>query len=100
MLTITLSELMSDIQITQMKADGTLDESGEMSRLRKSLVEMTDEDKSRDFLLECCLSENTLTHLPEGSLANRWSWNEVKYLSDNLLLALNAGLEHALLVSR
>ena len=29
MVTITLSELISEVQVTQMKSDGTLEESGE-----------------------------------------------------------------------
>ena len=37
MLTITLSELLSDVQVTQMRSDGSLEESGEALRLRKSL---------------------------------------------------------------
>lgn len=99
MLTITLSELMSDVQVTQMKSDGTLEESGEARRLRKSLVEMADESKSNSLLVECGLPDNALVAIPEGVPENRWSWPDVKILSDNLLLALDASLEHALLVS-
>lgn len=99
MLTITLSELMSDVQVTQMKSDGTLEESGEARRLRKSLEEMADEYKSTNLLRECGLPENALVAILESSAENRWSWSEVKYLSDNLILALDASLEHALLVS-
>lgn len=95
MLTITLSELLSDVQVTQMKSDGTLEESGEARRLRKSLEEMADESKSSSLLRECGLPENALVAIPEGS-ENRWSWSEVKFLSNSLLLALNASLEHAL----
>lgn len=50
MLTITLSELMSDIQVTQMKSDGSLEESGEARCLRKSLDEMEMEERSGDLL--------------------------------------------------
>lgn len=98
MLTITLSELMSEVQVTQMKSDGTLEESGEARRLRKSLEEMADESKSPS-LKECGLPEDALFAVPENFSENRWSWSEVKYLSDSLLLALDASLEHALLVS-
>ncbi|XP_058079715.1 guanine nucleotide exchange factor SPIKE 1 isoform X2 [Magnolia sinica] len=99
MLTITLSELMSDVQVTQMKPDGSLEESGEARRLRKSLEEMADEGRSHDLLKECGLPENALEALPEASAGNRWSWSEVNHLSQSLLQALDAGLEHALLAS-
>ncbi|KAI6674336.1 hypothetical protein NL676_002242 [Syzygium grande] len=97
MLTITISELMSEVQVTQMKSDGMLEESGEARRLRKSLEEMADEGNSPNILRECGLSENTLFSIPERMTENRWSWSEVKYLSDSLLLALDASLEHSLL---
>lgn len=96
MLTITLSELLSDVQVTQMKSDGTLEESGEARRLRKSLEEMADESKSHNLLSECGLSETALTAVPERTAVNPWSWSEVKHLSDSLLLALDGSLEHAL----
>ncbi|XP_050368047.1 guanine nucleotide exchange factor SPIKE 1 isoform X2 [Argentina anserina] len=99
MLIITLSELMSDVQVTQMKADGTLEESGEARRLRKSLEEVADEAKSPSLLRECGLPESALLEIPEKMTENRWSWSDVKYLSDSLLLALDASLEHALLGS-
>lgn len=99
MLIITLSELMSDVQVTQMRSDGSLEESGEARRLRKSLEEMKDETKSAFLLKECGLSESALVTVTEKMVENRWSWSEVKYLSDSLLLALDGSLEHALLVS-
>ncbi|MBA0718289.1 hypothetical protein Golax_006044, partial [Gossypium laxum] len=99
MLTITLSELMSDMQVTQMKSDGTLEESGEARRLRKSLEEMADEVKSSGLLKECGLPEDALLGTPENFKENRWSWSDVKSLSGSLLLALDASLEHALLGS-
>lgn len=99
MLTITLSELMSEVQVTQMKPDGTLEESGEARRLRNSLDEMADEAKSSSLLVESGLPQNALAAVPEGSSENRWSWSEVKFLSESLLMALDASLEHALLVS-
>lgn len=99
MLTITLSELMSDVQVTQMKSDGTLEESGEARRLRKSLEEMADEARSPSLFRECGLPEDALLAIPEKFTENRWSWSEVKHLSVSLLLALDASLEHSLLVS-
>jgi hypothetical protein len=99
MLIITLSELMSDVQVTQMKPDGMLEESGEARRLRKSLEEMADESKSPNLLRECGLPESALMTIPEKLTENKWSWSNVKYLSDGLLLALDSSLEHALLVS-
>lgn len=99
MLIITLSELMSDVQVTQMRSDGSLEESGEARRLRKSLDEMADETKSVSLLKECGLTESALVAVPERLAENKWSWSDVKYLSDCLLLALDASLEHALLVS-
>ena len=98
MLIITLSELMSDVQVTQMRSDGSLEESGEARRLRKSLDEMKDETKSSSLLKEYGLPERALVTIPDKMTENRWSWSEVKYLSDSLLLALDASLEHALLV--
>ncbi|XP_015631338.1 guanine nucleotide exchange factor SPIKE 1 [Oryza sativa Japonica Group] len=98
MLTITLSELMSDVQVTQMKSDGSLEESGETRCLRKSLEEMADV-RSKDLLKDCGLPVNALEAAPEGSTDNRWSWVEVKHLSKCLVQALDAGLEHALLGS-
>lgn len=50
MLSITLSELMSGVQETQMKSDGMLEESGVC--LRKSLEEMADELRSPDLLMQ------------------------------------------------
>ncbi|KAH9673832.1 Guanine nucleotide exchange factor SPIKE 1 [Citrus sinensis] len=99
MLTITLSELMSDVQVTQMKSDGTLEESGEARRLRKSLEEMADEARSPSQFRECGLPEDALLAIPEKFTENRWSWSEVKHLSVSLLLALDASLEHSLLGS-
>lgn len=99
MLTITLSELLSDVQVSQMKSDGSLEESGEARRLRKTLVEMADEDRTSDLLQECGLCVSSLVALPDGTADNRWSWSEVKHLSNSLLQALDANLEHALLVS-
>lgn len=96
---ITLSELMSDVQVTQMKSDGSLEESGEARRLRKSLEEMADESRSIELRKDCGLPGNALEAIPEGSTDDRWSWLEVKHLSDSLIQALDAGLEHALLVS-
>lgn len=99
MLIITLSELMSDVQVTQMRSDGILEESGEARRLRKSLEEMKDETKSSFLLEECGLLERVLVAIPEKKAENSWSWSEVTYLSESLLLALDGSLEHALLVS-
>ncbi|KAL0349470.1 UNVERIFIED_CONTAM: Guanine nucleotide exchange factor SPIKE 1, partial [Sesamum radiatum] len=98
-LTITLSELMSEVQVTHMKSDGTLEESGEARRLRKSLEEMADESKSVNLLTECGLPEKSLLASCEQLSENCWSWSEVKVLSDSLLSALDASLEHALLAS-
>ncbi|XP_047949245.1 guanine nucleotide exchange factor SPIKE 1 [Salvia hispanica] len=98
-LTITMSELMSEVQVTHMKTDGTLEESGEAHRLRKSLEEMADESKSFSVLKECGLPETALVSSSEQLSDNHWSWSEVKVLSDSLLLALDASLEHALLAS-
>lgn len=98
MLTITLSELMSEVQVTRMRSDGSLEETGEALFLRKSLEEMADEVRSPDLVRDCGLPPNALEAILKGSTDNRWTWLEVKYLSDSLLLALDAGTEHALLV--
>lgn len=98
MLTITLSELMSEVQITHMKSDGTLEETGEARRLRKSLEEMIDESKSINTLRECGLPDNAFAASQANLSEKGWSWSELKALSDSLLLALDASLEHALLV--
>ncbi|GAA0149942.1 guanyl-nucleotide exchange factor [Lithospermum erythrorhizon] len=99
MLTITLSELMSEVQVTQMKPDGMLEESGEARRLRKSLEDVADESKSTTLLTDCGLLENSFTALPEKMTENRWSWSDVKFVSASLILALDASLEHALLAT-
>ncbi|XP_042472968.1 guanine nucleotide exchange factor SPIKE 1-like isoform X2 [Zingiber officinale] len=99
MLTITLSELMSDVQVTQMKPNGSLEESGEARRLRKSLEEMADCTMTVQFINDCGLPGNALEAFSENSTDNLWSWSEVKYLSDSLLQALDAALEHAVLAS-
>lgn len=98
MLTITLSELMSDIQVTQMRSDGFLEESGEAGRLRKSLEELAQESMSHDRLRECGISLTALDAVAEGSRENRWRWAEVRDVSTALLRALDAGTEHAMLV--
>ncbi|KAL3613670.1 MAP kinase Spk1 [Castilleja foliolosa] len=98
-LTITVSELMSEVQVTRMKSDGTLEESGEARRLRKSLEEMADESKSLNILGECGLPEKALLISSEQLSENNGFWSQVKDLSDSLLLALDASLEHALLAS-
>eukprot|EP00250_Pteridium_aquilinum_P019527 c24469_g1_i1 orf=329-5872(-) len=97
MLTITLSELMSDIQVTQMRSDGYLEESGEAGRLRKSLEELAQENISHDRLRACGISLTALDAVAEGSRENRWRWSEVREVSTALLRALDAGTEHALL---
>ncbi|KAH7428651.1 hypothetical protein KP509_09G010400 [Ceratopteris richardii] len=97
MLTITLSELMSDIQVTQMRSDGCMEESGEIGRLRKSLVELAQENIAHDRLRECSISISALDAVTEGSRENRWRWGEVREVSMALLRALDAGTEHALL---
>ncbi|XP_019059153.1 PREDICTED: guanine nucleotide exchange factor SPIKE 1 isoform X2 [Tarenaya hassleriana] len=99
MLTITLSELMSDVPVTHAKTDNTLEESGEARRLRQSLEEMADEVKSADLLRECGLPDHTLLTVPHKFTDNRWSWAEAKHLSDSLILPLDASLEYALLAS-
>ncbi|CAM6094734.1 unnamed protein product [Calypogeia fissa] len=97
MLTITLSELMSDVQVTHPNPDGSLEESGEARRLRKSLQEMATEAISADLLQECSLPENALTAVPDGESDDRWRWSELQDLSSTLLRALDAAIEHALL---
>lgn len=98
MLTITLSELMSDVQVTQPKMDGSLEESGESQRLRRSLQQIAQENISGDLLRECGLPEDTLISLPEGVNGLQWSWGGVAELSANLLEAVEAAVRHALLV--
>ncbi|XP_078437571.1 guanyl-nucleotide exchange factor [Wolffia australiana] len=100
MLTITLSELMSDIQVTQMRSDGSLEESGEARRLRQSLEEMADEGGSFGLLKSCGVPQDVLDAVAEDSTENRWSWAAAKGLSENLVQALDAGLEHTLLATQ
>ncbi|KZV53302.1 dedicator of cytokinesis protein 7-like [Dorcoceras hygrometricum] len=96
-LTITLSELMSEVQVTHVRSDGTLEETGEARRLRKSLEEMSDELKSLNILRECGLPD--MAFVASHEKETEWSWLEVKTLSDSLVFALDASLEHALLVT-
>ncbi|KAG6554310.1 hypothetical protein Mapa_004226 [Marchantia paleacea] len=97
MLTITLSELMSDVQVTHPCPDGTSEESGEARRLRKSLQDIASETISVELLKECTLPENCLVAVPDGASENRWRWKELQDLSTTLLRALDAAVEHALL---
>ncbi|KAF3437390.1 hypothetical protein FNV43_RR20143 [Rhamnella rubrinervis] len=71
MLIISLSELMSDVQGTQMKFDGTLEESGEAQRYRKFLGEMANESerKSANLFREGGLLESALSAIPLFLLA-------------------------------
>lgn len=98
MLTITLSELMSDVQVTHPCPDGTFEESGEARRLRRSLQDIAAETISTELLKECTLPENCLVAVPDGASENRWRWKELEDLSTTLLRALDAAVEHALLV--
>ncbi|KAF3437418.1 hypothetical protein FNV43_RR20171 [Rhamnella rubrinervis] len=72
MLIISLSELMSDMQGTQMKSDGTLEESGEAQRYRNFLEEMADESehKSANLLREGGLLDSALSAIPEKIMEN------------------------------
>ena len=83
---------MSDIKFTQMKSDGSMEESGEAQRLRKSLDEMEMEERCGDLLKGWGLFENALDAISEGSTQNHWSWSEVKKLYVTLLHALDAGI--------
>ncbi|GAB2256806.1 hypothetical protein Droror1_Dr00022865 [Drosera rotundifolia] len=98
-LTITVSELISDVQVTQIKPDGTLEESGEARGLKKSLEELADESKSPLLLAECGIPEKSLVAKAESGTEDRWSWSEVKHLSESLIMALDPSLEHAILDS-
>lgn len=49
MLTITLSELMSDVQVTQTRMDGGLEKSGEAQRLQNSLRQMAMARTARNY---------------------------------------------------
>lgn len=98
MLTITLSELMSDVQVTHPRMDGTLEESGESQRLRRSLRQIAQENISPELLRECGLPDNTLTEMSEEGCEQQWSWDGVADLSSTLLKAVEAAVGHALLV--
>jgi len=97
MLTITLSELMSDVQVTQTRMDGRLEESAEAQRLRKSLQQMGAESLSPHLLEECGVSGSPLEVTPEGSSEDLWHWSEMADLATTLLKALDAATQHALL---
>lgn len=89
---------MSDVQVTQPKMDGSLEESGESQRLRRSLQQIAQESISADLLRECGLPEDSLTALPDGVNGHQWSWAGVAELSTSLLKAVEAAVAHALLV--
>ena len=74
MLTITLSELISDVQVTQPKMDGSFEESGECQRLCRSLQQIAQESISADLLRECGLLEDSLTAVLEGVNDHQWGW--------------------------
>jgi hypothetical protein len=56
MLTITLSELMSDVQVTQVRMDGVLEKCGEAQRLQKSLLQAL--DAATEHALMVCISNS------------------------------------------
>ncbi|KAG0603065.1 hypothetical protein M758_10G063500 [Ceratodon purpureus] len=97
MLTITLSELMSDVQVTQTRMDGQLEKSGEAQRLRNSLTQMAIPSYSKDLLRDCGLPEDTLEAKLNSEGEDLWSWSEISGLSETLLQALDAATEHALM---
>lgn len=98
MLTITLSELMSDVQVTQTRMDGRLEKSGEAQRLQTSLQQMALSETSKELLRDCGLPESTLEAKPDDGPEDLWSWTEMVDLSATLLKALDAATEHALMV--
>lgn len=55
MLTITLPKLMSNVQLAQMKPNGSLDKSGEARHLKKSLEEMEDQRMNTQLINDCGL---------------------------------------------
>ncbi|KAF3624323.1 hypothetical protein FXO38_30334 [Capsicum annuum] len=61
--------------------------------------EMENEAKSSSLLVVSGLLGNAVVTIHEGLVENLWSWSEVKFLSESLLMALDASLEHALLGS-
>ncbi|XP_024384292.1 guanine nucleotide exchange factor SPIKE 1 isoform X3 [Physcomitrium patens] len=97
MLTITLSELMSDVQVTQTKMDGGLEKSGEAQRLQSSLKLIAMPSHSKDLLRECGLPEDALKARVNNQGEDLWKWSEVSDLSETLLQALDAATEHALM---
>jgi len=98
MLTITLSELMSDVQVTQTRMDGALEKSGEAQRLLNSLKQMAMSSYSKELLRDCGLPEDTLEAKLDKEGEDLWSWPEMSDLSETLLQALDAATEHALMV--
>nr|XP_024395928.1 guanine nucleotide exchange factor SPIKE 1-like isoform X2 [Physcomitrium patens] len=97
MLTITLSELMSDVQVTQTRMDGVLERSGEAQRLQNSLKQMAMASYSEELLRECGLPEDTLDANFDNEGKEFWNWSEVSDLSETLLKALDAATDHALM---
>ncbi|EFJ04870.1 hypothetical protein SELMODRAFT_449303 [Selaginella moellendorffii] len=85
------------IRVTQMKPDGSFEESGEARRLKRSLQEMASEEISDGLLKECGLPANCLDAAVDGDRDNLWRWSEVREMSVALLQALDASIEHALL---
>ena len=81
MLTITLSELISDVQVTQPKMDGSFKESGKCQRLRRSLQQIAQESITADLLQECGIPEDSLTVVLEGVNDHQWDWAGVAELS-------------------
>ncbi|KAM3394813.1 guanine nucleotide exchange factor SPIKE 1 [Capsicum galapagoense] len=60
---------------------------------------MENEAKSSSLLVVSGLLGNAVVTIHEGLVENLWSWSDVKFLSESLLMALDASLEHALLGS-
>ncbi|PHT50192.1 hypothetical protein CQW23_09939 [Capsicum baccatum] len=59
---------------------------------------MENEAKSSSLLVVSGILGNAVVTIHEGLVENLWYWSEVKFLSESLLMALDASLEHALLI--
>ncbi|KAM3217105.1 hypothetical protein P3L10_026548 [Capsicum annuum] len=88
---------MSEVQVTQTKPDGILKEICDAHRLQNSFEEIENEAKSSSLLVESWIPVNAVVTVHEGSAENLWYWSEVKFLSESVLMALDAILEYALL---
>eukprot|EP00850_Spirogloea_muscicola_P023066 SM000326S12434 [mRNA] locus=s326:106260:112275:- [translate_table: standard] len=94
LLTMTLSELMSDSRLLDLASAGRVVETGDVERLRMSLDQLFSKSASAALLRDCGLAQGSLEAF-DVSGRSRWDWQEVEDLSKSLQNVLGAFIEHS-----